>query len=50
MKKFKEEDKYPTWDEVAQVTAYIVIMCFAGLIFATCLLVWMSYIYGEYLI
>jgi hypothetical protein len=49
MKKFNEEIE-PTWSEVIQVGTYVVFMCLFGLVFATCLLIWLSYIYGEFII
>ena len=49
MKRYKEQEEIE-WNEIMQVGAYITFMAAFGLGFATCLLVWLSYIYGEFLI
>lgn len=49
MIKFKEETEIE-WNEIMQAGAYITFMLAFGLGFATCLLVWLSYIYGEFII
>lgn len=46
----KEEHEEIEWSEIMQVLSYVVIMALFGIVSATCLLVWLSYIYGEFII
>ena len=49
MKRYKEQEEIE-WSEIMQVFAYVIFCALIGLITGTILLIWLSFIYGKFII